>query len=92
MEEEFSFEEMKMAVTSDKFSSAPRPTGQTIVLYKCTLSVVPQILTSALNQLTFVPGLTESPNFAWFIPKPGGGGGGQHYQQSKASVLAWDHA
>jgi hypothetical protein len=78
MAEEFSIEEVKKAVSSAKASSAPGPTGQTITSYKYIFSVIPQMLTKALNQITFVPGLIESPTFAWlierrrvFIPKPG---------------------
>jgi hypothetical protein len=57
MAEEFSIEEVKKAVSSAKASSAPGLTGQTIMSYKYIFSVIPQMLTKALNQITFVPGL-----------------------------------
>jgi hypothetical protein len=78
MAEEFTIDKVKKAISSAKASSAPGPTGQTIALYKYIFSVIPQTLTKALNQMTFVPGLIESPTFVWlkkrrivFIPKTG---------------------
>jgi hypothetical protein len=65
MAEEFSVKEVKKAISSAKASSAPGPTGETIALYKYIFSIIPQTLTKALNQITFVPGLIESPTFVW---------------------------
>jgi hypothetical protein len=45
MEEEFSLEEIKKAISPAKVSSAPGQTRQTIVLYKYRCSVILQTLT-----------------------------------------------
>ena len=78
MDMPFSIEEVKQALKSSKKSSAPGPTGQGISLFKYLAKMIPSILLSALNELTFVPGLIHDPAFSWllhrnivYIPKPG---------------------
>ena len=78
---EFSKEEVKKAISSAKASTAPGPSGQTIAIFKYLYAEIPNILTRALNELTFVPRLIDAPAFAWlkerrivFIPKPGKAG------------------
>jgi hypothetical protein len=78
MDNEFTKEEIRHAITSAKAGSAPGPSGQTIALYKYIFSEIPTIFSRAINELAFVPGLVHSPPFSWlmerkivFIPKPG---------------------
>ncbi len=59
---EFSKEEVKKAISSAKASTAPGPSGQTI--FKYLYAEIPNILTRALNELTFVPRLIDAPAFA----------------------------
>jgi hypothetical protein len=78
MDIEFSKDEVGKALSSAKSDSAPGPSGQTIALYKYIFLEIPTIFCRAINELAFVPGLVQSPPFAWlgerrivFIPKPG---------------------
>jgi hypothetical protein len=61
---EFSKEKVKKAISSAKASTAPGPSGQTIAIFKYLYAEIPNILTRALNELTFVPRLIDAPAFA----------------------------
>ena len=76
LEEEFSMAEIKQAIQEANEVSAPGPSGQTIAFFKLLFLAVPHLLTSALNQLVFVPCLLESEELRWirhrkvvYIPK-----------------------
>ncbi len=76
LEEEFTTEEIKMAISKANEVSAPGPSGQTITFFKLLFMAIPNIMTSALNQLVFVPGLLNDQDFRWirhrkvvYIPK-----------------------
>jgi hypothetical protein len=78
MDMEFSKDEVGKALSSAKSGSALGPSGQTIALYKYIFLEIPSIFCRAMNELAFVPGLIQSPPFAWlgerrivFIPKSG---------------------
>jgi hypothetical protein len=65
LEEEFTTEEIKMAISEANEVSAPGPSGQTITFFKLLFMAIPNIMTSALNQLVFVPGLLNDQDFRW---------------------------
>jgi hypothetical protein len=76
LEEEFTTEEIRMAISEANEVSAPGPSGQTITFFKLLFMAIPNIMTSALNQLVFVPGLLNNQDFRWihhrkvvYIPK-----------------------
>jgi hypothetical protein len=76
LEEEFTTEEIKTAISEANEVSAPGPSGQTITFLKLLFMAIPNIMTSALNQLVFVPGLLNDQDFHWirhrkvvYIPK-----------------------
>jgi hypothetical protein len=78
MDEEFTDQEIRAALSSAKAGAAPGPSGQTAAILKYLLAEVPSLLVKALNELTFVPGLARAPVFEWmfartvkYIPKPG---------------------
>ncbi len=60
------------AIKEAKEHSAPGPSGQIISFFM----ILPNIMTEAINQMVFVPGLSEVNIFAWirqrkvvYIPK-----------------------
>ncbi len=61
MDTEFSKDEVGKALSSAKSDSASGPSGQTIALYKYIFLEIPTIFCKAVNELTFVPGLIQSP-------------------------------
>jgi hypothetical protein len=74
--EEFSQEEIGDALKEAKEYSAPGPSGQIIAFYKLLFMMVPNLMTEAINQMVFVPGLIDQNTFAWirkrkvvYIPK-----------------------
>jgi hypothetical protein len=76
LEEEFTTEEIRLAISEANEVSAPGPSGQTITFFKLLFMAIPNIMTSALNQLVFVPGLLNDQDFRWirhrkvvYIPK-----------------------
>jgi len=76
LQEEFTQEEVREAIKDAHEASASGPSGQSIVFYKLIFMMVPDLMTSALNQLTFTPRLGEDPAFRWiknrkiiYIPK-----------------------
>jgi hypothetical protein len=76
LSEEFTQEEIGEALKDAKELSAPGPSGQIISFYKLLYMVVPNLMTEAINQMVFVPGLIDEMNFAWirkrkvvYIPK-----------------------
>jgi len=78
LDEEFQIEEVRQALKQADNNSAPGPSGQTIGVFKYIFSIIPETMTRALNELTFVPGLHESACFKWlkerhiiYIPKVG---------------------
>jgi len=76
LSEEFTQEEIGEALKDAKELSAPGPSGQIISFYKLLYMMVPNLMTEAINQMVFVPGLIDETNFAWirkrkvvYIPK-----------------------
>ena len=76
LSEEFSQEEIGDALKEAKEYSAPGPSGQIIAFYKLLFMMVPNLMTEAINQMVFVPGLIDQNTFAWirkrkvvYIPK-----------------------
>ncbi len=76
LEEEFTVEEVKQAIREAHEVSAPGPSGHTIAFYKLLFSTMPQTMTRALNQLVFLPCLSEDDTLKWirhrkviYIPK-----------------------
>ncbi len=74
--EDISPSEIEEAINDAKEISAPGPSGQTITVYKLLFQEIPNLLTSALNQLVFNKELAGSPAFQWikhrkvvYIPK-----------------------
>ncbi len=65
MDEEFTKEEVKKAISSAKAGTAPGPTGQSIALFKYIFCEIPSIFTKSLNELAFVPGLFAPTPFSW---------------------------
>jgi hypothetical protein len=59
LEEEFTPEEVKAAISEANEVSAPGPSGQTISFFKLLFMTIPTVMTSALNQLVFVPELIK---------------------------------
>jgi hypothetical protein len=76
LEEEFSVDEVKHAIKEAHEVSAPGPSGQTIAFYKLLFLIMPNMMTRALNQLVFLPRLSEDERLRWvqhrkviYIPK-----------------------
>jgi hypothetical protein len=57
LEEEFTIQEVKAAISEANEVRAPGPSGQTISFFKLLFLSIPTVMTSALNQLVFVPEL-----------------------------------
>ena len=78
LNEDVTKEEIQLALSSAKVRSSPGPSGQSISIFKYLFSQIPKLMTAAINQLIFVPGLMHGSSFAWlierrvvYIPKPG---------------------
>ena len=76
LEEEFTVEEVRQAISEAKAVSAPGPSGQTISFFKLLFMHTPHLMTQALNQLVFVPLLSTEKHLQWiqerkviYIPK-----------------------
>jgi hypothetical protein len=76
LQEEFSSEEVLEAINEANEVSAPGPSGQNITFYKLLFLELPNLMTQALNELVFVPGLGASRTLQWiqhrkvvYIPK-----------------------
>ena len=76
LEDEFSVDEIKTALKAAAENSASGPTGPSIAFYTLLFMLIPDIMTNALNQLTYVPGLSDLPELTWiqsrkivYIPK-----------------------
>jgi len=76
LEEEFTTDEIKQAISEAKSVSAPGPSGQTISFFKLLMMHIPNLMTQALNQLVFIPHLSSVKCFRWiqerkviYIPK-----------------------
>ncbi len=76
LEEEFTIDEVKQAISEAHKVSAPGPSGQTITFYKLLFCAMPHTMTRALNQLVFLPRLSEDRPLQWiqqrkviYIPK-----------------------
>jgi hypothetical protein len=65
LDEEISSPEVEVAINEAHEVSAPGPTGQTITLYKLLFQEIPDIFTSAINQLVFNPELASHSMFQW---------------------------
>ncbi len=59
LEEEFSINEVQQAINEAHEVSAPGPSGHTIAFYKLLFLTMPNMMTRALNQLVFLPRLSE---------------------------------
>jgi hypothetical protein len=57
LEEEFTVDEVKQAISEAHEVSAPGPSGHTIAFYKLLFLTMPNTMTRALNQLVFLPRL-----------------------------------
>jgi hypothetical protein len=76
LEEEFTVEEVKRAISEAHEISVPGPSGHTIAFYKLLFLAMPKTMTRALNQLVFLPCLSEDTSLQWiryrkviYIPK-----------------------
>jgi hypothetical protein len=76
LEEEFTIDEVKQAISEAHEVSAPGPSGHTIAFYKLLFCAMPRTMTRALNQLVFLPRLSEDKPLRWiqhrkviYIPK-----------------------
>ncbi len=76
LEDEFTTQEDKQAISEANEISAPGPSGQTISFFKLLFMAIPTTMTVALNELVFVPGLLDVEDFRWirhrkvvYIPK-----------------------
>jgi hypothetical protein len=74
--EEFTTDEVSDALKEAQEKSAPDPSGQNISFYKLLFMLTPALMTAAINQMVFIPGLIEDKKFAWvrnrkvcYIPK-----------------------
>jgi hypothetical protein len=65
LEEEFSVDEVKQAISEAHEVSAPGPSGHTIAFYKLLFLTMPNMMTRALNQLVFLPRLSEDEQLRW---------------------------
>jgi hypothetical protein len=65
LEEEFSVDEVKQAISEAQEVSAPGPSGHTIAFYKLLFLTMPNMMTRALNQLVFLPRLSEDEQLRW---------------------------
>jgi hypothetical protein len=54
MDEEFTVQEIRAALSSAKAGAAPGPSGQTSAIFKYLLAEVPNLLVKALNELTYL--------------------------------------
>ena len=78
LDRDFTEEEVRQAMKEAASKSAPGPSGQTIGFYKYIFTEIPYIVTKALNEIMFVPGLCNANIIKWikhrkivYIPKPG---------------------
>jgi hypothetical protein len=76
LEDEFSVDEVKHAIKEAHEVSASGPSGHTIAFYKLLFLIMPNMMTRALNQLVFLPRLSEDEQLRWvqhrkviYIPK-----------------------
>ena len=76
LEQEFSQHEVKDALSEAEETSAPGPSGHSITFYKLLFLETPKLFTEALNQLVFVPGISNMKGVEWihnrkiiYIPK-----------------------
>ncbi len=69
LSEEFLQEEIGDALKEAKEHSAPGTSGQFISFHKLLFMVVPNLMTEAINQMVFVPGLNDEKTFAWIRKK-----------------------
>jgi hypothetical protein len=76
MEQEFTMQEIKDALSEATEASAPGPSGHSIVFYKLLFMEIPLLFTEAINQLVFVPKLLNESKLQWihnrkiiYIPK-----------------------
>ena len=76
LQAEFSREEISYALSRAKEKSAPGPSGQNIAFFKLLFAFAPDLITAAVNQFAFVPGLADCKIFEWmrtrkiiYIPK-----------------------
>ena len=76
MEQEFTEQEVKDALSEAAEASAPGPSGHSIVFYKLLFLEIPSLFTEALNQMVFVPKLSNEDTLKWihnrkiiYIPK-----------------------
>ena len=65
LDAEFTVADIHWSLQNAKENTAPGPTGQTINLYKLIFLEAPDILTAAINQIAFTPGLLDTPEFNW---------------------------
>ncbi len=65
LEEEFSVDEVKHTIKEAHEVCAPGPSGQTIAFYKLLFLIMPNMITRALNQLVFLPRLSEDEQLRW---------------------------
>jgi hypothetical protein len=65
LSDEFSPEEISDAIKEAQELSAPGPSGQNISFYKLLFMMVPLLMTEAINQMVFVPGLIDENAFAF---------------------------
>ena len=76
LEAEFTADELNYALKDSNPKSASGPTGQSVTFYKLINRLFPDLLLNALNQFSFVPGLSDDSPFEWmrtrkiiYIPK-----------------------
>ena len=74
--EEFTTDEISDALKEAQEKSAPGPSGQNISFYKLLFMLTPTLMTAAINQMVFIPGLIEDKKLTWvrnrkvcYIPK-----------------------
>jgi hypothetical protein len=98
LEEEFTVEEVKQAISEAHEVSAPGPSGHTIAFYKLLFSTMPQTMTRALNQLVFLPCLSEDDTLKWirhrkviYIPKCTSPAAPSDYRPLSMLEVLWLH-
>jgi hypothetical protein len=65
LDEEFTIDEVKQAISEAHEVSAPGPSGHTMAFYKLLFLTMPSTMTRALKQLVFLPCLSEDKSLQW---------------------------
>lgn len=65
MEQPITPDEIRWALKEASENSASGPSGQSVAFYKLLFMEIPTLMTSAINQIAFLPGITDLEELKW---------------------------